>query len=121
MKAKHTHDCNVCKLVAVTELADWYLCTNTAIGEHTLVGRYGSDGPEYWSCPVDIINRDWTMEGSTFMREARNILTKVPNTVEEDIEYLRKFFLDLLTGKTIYGTTAQETFERIAKTITDKK
>lgn len=37
--------------------------------------------------------------------------------IQEDIVYVRQFFRDLLDGKTIYGTTAQQTFERIAVVV----
>lgn len=73
MKAKHEHDCDECELIAVTDQADWYLCPRTAIGDHTMIGRYSSDGPDYWSCSVDII-KTGVSEGSTFMTEARRIL-----------------------------------------------
>lgn len=54
---RHEHHCLGCVYLGSIQVeghgqVDWYRCGN---GNGTLLGRYGSDGPEYWSMPERII------------------------------------------------------------------
>jgi hypothetical protein len=56
MKPSFTHDCEKCVYIGTTigsNLQDWYFCRGCDGG--TLIARYGSDGPDYWSSPVCMI------------------------------------------------------------------
>lgn len=44
---KFIHDCKNCKLLAVDDKYDFYMCINDSI--ETLVARFDNPGPEYWS------------------------------------------------------------------------
>ena len=57
-KPRFTHDCDNCQFVWSVEEMDWYVCDRTKIPHDihggdplftNIVGRYGSDGPEYYS------------------------------------------------------------------------
>jgi hypothetical protein len=58
MNPKWTHDCNKCKylgsMFVLSDTLDWYTC---GVGfDKTVIARYGDDGPEYWSKPVNIMH-----------------------------------------------------------------
>jgi hypothetical protein len=67
---KYTHDCDACTflgpytydapMVEGTEeiTADLWYCS-TAAGGPTLIARFSSDGPDYGSCPINIVERDY--------------------------------------------------------------
>ncbi len=57
-KPRFTHDCDNCQFVWSVGEMDWYVCDRTKIPHDihggdplftNIVGRYGSDGPEYYS------------------------------------------------------------------------
>lgn len=52
----HIHDCNDCTFHGTQTIqgraVDFYTC------DDTVIGRYGSDGPEYWSTLASICVRD---------------------------------------------------------------
>lgn len=54
-KPTHEHDCNKCEYVTSVFMDggiwDWYVCRTSVIG------RYGSDGPAYWSSDISTITR----------------------------------------------------------------
>lgn len=54
----HRHDCDSCAFHGTRNVGDkkvdFYTCGDTVIG------RYGSDGPEYWSTLASICVRDAT-------------------------------------------------------------
>jgi len=53
MRPFHQHDCTNCRYLGSThsrtEQTDWYVCTSS------VVGRYGSDGPAYWSMDKSMV------------------------------------------------------------------
>ena len=56
----YEHDCDNCVYVFTTHGDtdyDWYVCPTSAIGGDTVVARYGDGGPNYWSCPVEMVRR----------------------------------------------------------------
>ena len=63
MKTQHTHDCDACIFLGnlsvicgdISKRYDIYLCAS-AMGGPDVVARYGSDGPEYRSVPLEVLN-----------------------------------------------------------------
>lgn len=57
MNPQWKHDCNVCKylgsMFVLSDTLDWYTCGVDF--QKTVIARYGDDGPEYWSKPVNIL------------------------------------------------------------------
>lgn len=50
----HTHDCTKCRFITAThsdsgQTYDWYIC---GLQYPTIIGRFGSEGPQYWSMDV---------------------------------------------------------------------
>jgi hypothetical protein len=65
MKAKYVHDCEVCKLIHVTDKYDIYICPDSKKVEwSTVVCRMSDDGPDYSSCSVEQLGqpRDFRSE-----------------------------------------------------------
>jgi hypothetical protein len=60
MTPKYTHDCDKCQFVARVSMqgtdSDWYVCPQDLLGA-TVIGRYSSEGSDYTSCPVDILDK----------------------------------------------------------------
>lgn len=63
IKPTHRHDCTQCQFITAThsdhgQTYDWYVC-GVGRGElhMSVIGRYGSDGPQYWSMDVSTLNR----------------------------------------------------------------
>jgi hypothetical protein len=63
MAAIFEHDCNNCKYLGDftydaiglgTMVVDLYFCPNSLLGG-SYIARHGDDGPEYASCPQDIL------------------------------------------------------------------
>ena len=84
----HTNDCKRCQYLHSETLegqtVDWYRCPKrggTNIGD-SIIGRFGSEGPEYWSMPASVIEsveeRDWA--GSSYMKSARKIVAERKKT-----------------------------------------
>ena len=51
---KFEHDCTACKYLGSTHglrHIDWYRCNDTVIG------RFSSDGPDYFSTTIDLLDR----------------------------------------------------------------
>lgn len=75
----HKHDCESCKFVKSMTLekrqVDWYVC-KSVLG-FTVVGRYGSNGPEYWSLPIEVLKSIPAEQGSIMAREARKIIEEL--------------------------------------------
>lgn len=73
---RFTHDCKRCRFVdsiTVDEIPyDWYLC-----GADSIIGRYGDEGPAYWSAPVAMIPTMATF-GSRLATVAAGLLSKQP-------------------------------------------
>ena len=46
----HQHDCDACEYVDSYQGVDWYVCPDKSV-----VGRRSSDGPDYWSMPIDML------------------------------------------------------------------
>lgn len=57
----HQHDCEVCRFCGTFEfedlMVDVYVCQPPGRGEisQSLIGRFGSDGPEYWSHSIQVL------------------------------------------------------------------
>ena len=57
MKPKYKHDCTDCRYLGSMfmpgspAVADWYKCGS----DPTVIARFGDDGPNYWSMPVDMV------------------------------------------------------------------
>lgn len=51
--ARFTHDCSACRPLGTSTLKgrayDWYVCGSGPYA--SIIARWGSDGPEYWSAP----------------------------------------------------------------------
>jgi hypothetical protein len=54
MTTRYTHDCDSCNFVGQFEKYDVYHCPRC--DEGSLILRYGSDGPEYASAPVKLLD-----------------------------------------------------------------
>lgn len=57
-----THDCDRCEYLGTGSitgqgLVDVYWCPETIAGQGSAVLRYGSDGPEYWSMPLEVLDQ----------------------------------------------------------------
>ena len=58
---KYKHDCNNCKFLGnyvgsfKGQIEDLYICVHERGA--TLIRRFGNDGSEYWSCPLEIALR----------------------------------------------------------------
>lgn len=52
---QHTHDCDTCLFLGRCQNLDLYVCVG--ILDHTVIARYGSDGPQYTSAPVCMLER----------------------------------------------------------------
>ena len=54
---KWEHDCEECRYLSSCgvegEWVDWYHCDGSLGG--SVVGRFGHDGPQYWSSPVGML------------------------------------------------------------------
>lgn len=55
MKARYVHDCDDCRFLEVNQYGDWYICPQVGLSMPTLLCRYSSDGPDYWSMSPDTI------------------------------------------------------------------
>jgi hypothetical protein len=61
VSATHSHDCGTCRYVRSTSrggrVVDWYVCSGASASplDGSVIGRYGSDGGDYWSMPVAVI------------------------------------------------------------------
>lgn len=53
------HDCEKCQFVGTFEGCDGYVCVspNRTFGAGSVVVRYGDDGPDYASVPMEIAER----------------------------------------------------------------
>lgn len=83
MPPVHAHDCDGCKYLGTIAGADddcgpidLYFCGGPAssLTGGTYLARYGSDGPEYTSCALDIIRTNPHLHTRTWIKEiaARN-------------------------------------------------
>jgi hypothetical protein len=59
MKPIYKHDCERCQFVARVSNqgmpdTDWYYCASDISGA-TIIGRHSNDGPDYYSCPVNML------------------------------------------------------------------
>lgn len=91
-----THDCTACIFLGhynyeapLVDGSEWttvdlYYC-DTAIMGGTCIARYGSDGPQYSSCPVDLIKRDLV----TLMENGGRVATSTPAIVEAYNRYMK--------------------------------
>lgn len=56
---KYTHDCQTCVFIGRVNMAgeerDAYYHHSKASFASTVILRYGSEGPDYWSCAVDML------------------------------------------------------------------
>lgn len=71
-----THDCDSCQYLYTDtrKKVDWYVCpTSLGSAKGSIIGRYGNDGPEYWSSPVDVILNAGSDSPSDFMTTAYRI------------------------------------------------
>jgi hypothetical protein len=50
---KHEHDCSKCLFQGHYDGADWYICLSN--GPQSVIKRYSSDTPDYWSMPFDMV------------------------------------------------------------------
>ena len=53
MNALFRHDCDACVFLGTFGPYDLYLCPNKRGLWHSVIGRYGSDGPSYASSGLD--------------------------------------------------------------------
>jgi len=56
MLPRHTHDCNACEFHGYFGGYDVYTCGQGGLGS-TMIARWGNDGPEYQSLPVQLYER----------------------------------------------------------------
>lgn len=67
----YQHDCRHCEyrgsLLMDGEWVDWYICRTSG----SVVGRYGKEGWEYWSCHKDLVRPD---ANSPYMRVACGLI-----------------------------------------------
>lgn len=79
------HDCEKCVYLGSTMppmeqfpdgFVDWYACDEyiQSFG-HTIIGRHGSEGPDYWSCPSKLIKI--TVEGGTYFLDVARDLVRI--------------------------------------------
>lgn len=57
--AQHTHDCDECVFLGRDGTHDHYFCprdTDEFLGDG-LIARFGSDGPDYLSMPVSVVQQ----------------------------------------------------------------
>jgi hypothetical protein len=58
MRPTHTHDCRSCIFIASiymgSENYDAYVCVGR---DPSVILRYGSEGPDYWSSPMSMVDR----------------------------------------------------------------
>jgi hypothetical protein len=77
MKPKYKHDCDACAFIQVLELNgehyDIYRCSNSAMPP-TWIARFGSDGPDYWSMPYDIL-KELTASNTQLALRMKDIAT----------------------------------------------
>ncbi len=52
MKPNHVHDCDTCTLIGI--FATNELVADVYVHNDTLLYRYGSEGPEYSSFPIEL-------------------------------------------------------------------
>lgn len=68
VEERHEHDCDACEYLGTCTLygkeTDWYYCPPAPDGagssieeKGTMVARYSSEGPDYWSSPIAMILR----------------------------------------------------------------
>lgn len=55
MAPRYKHDCDACRYAGNWEGQDLYYCPNCDGG--TVVLRYGDDGPDYASLPLDLARK----------------------------------------------------------------
>jgi hypothetical protein len=72
---RHQHDCARCRFLGRVRInfrdVDWYHCPGIMGG--SVIGRYGSAGPDYWSAPVDAVARmdsDYAVHARAMLRKA---------------------------------------------------
>ena len=69
MKTFFTHDCTECQLISIAVVEgrnmDLYHCTAT----DDLVARFSSDGPDYTSAPLHLVN----VSGKSFLSLAKQL------------------------------------------------
>lgn len=89
---KFQHDCQKCMFVGTVKMlvedrslagshgtyhpVDWYICDD-GVGDRmsrSIIGRYGDDGPAYWSAPAAVITAAAAQYGSPFMKMAKTIV-----------------------------------------------
>ena len=54
MSKKYIHDCEQCEYLGSDDKYDYYTCGSDELGYRTFIARYGDDGHEYESCPIDL-------------------------------------------------------------------
>lgn len=54
-KPTYQHDCDNCRFMAHADGKDWYVCAPVAHGRGSVIGRFGNDGPEFWSMSADMV------------------------------------------------------------------
>lgn len=59
--AVHTHDCDRCRFLGHEKEHDLYLCPGV---NPTVIARYGSDGPNYLSQLVEVVQANMSKKGS---------------------------------------------------------
>ena len=72
MKPRYTHDCDRCLFLGQLGDRDWYYCAEQ-IGGGSVIGRYSSDGPDYWSMPLNMIKAYNGIESSSII-DAKQIV-----------------------------------------------
>ena len=92
MKPRYDHDCDTCVFLGPFEDHDLYVCSHANKIIDTVIGRYGSDGPDYVS-NVDfaIMYRNGEIKGdmSRILHEALCRAEKIG--VETTIKNVRIF------------------------------
>lgn len=66
MKPTHVHDCAVCRFLGHFEGYDLYIC-GEGLGAYrqSVIARYGSEGPQYVSAPLDVIQSNVRRDANT--------------------------------------------------------
>lgn len=86
MEPNHNHDCEKCKLLGMLwigdDIVDVYRCrSRSSLG--SLIIRFGSDGPEYWSMPIDVINGIRTTPDDGLYFKTAKLFVELSNPKEE--------------------------------------
>jgi hypothetical protein len=58
---RYTHDCDACQFVGHVDRYDVHFCKRCDGG--TIIMRYGSDGPQYASAPLFVLDKNPDAEG----------------------------------------------------------